>query len=129
MNINTIYIAIHKVYDNTNIFFTTKQEASEYINSRPFNTIPIEWRIVKLYEKIPFEADMSMTTNAKIFTNKSTQTEHKFEHLSSHNELHNIISKEKFEYVSLHNELQNIYSKEKNLSISEDYIVSEYEEI
>jgi hypothetical protein len=89
MDLTCIYVAIHSSYENTNKFFFTQEKACEYINSRPCDTNPIEWRIVQLYEGIQFEADMCMTHSTKIPNNKSTQTEEKDQKYISLSELQN----------------------------------------
>lgn len=60
----TIYIVIHKTFENTNVFYTKKEDALDYIN----NVIPIKypdepkelWNICEIVEGQEFGGDLKI---------------------------------------------------------------------
>jgi hypothetical protein len=59
----TIYIVIHNTFENTNVFFTKKEDAIHYINTiipTKYADEPKEvWRIREIIEGEEFGADMA----------------------------------------------------------------------
>ncbi len=58
----TIYIVYHKTFENTNVFFTTKEKALQYIEKVALVKYPEEeitdWNIRELEEGCEFDAQM-----------------------------------------------------------------------
>ncbi len=59
----TIYVVIHNTFENTNVFFTKKEDAVEYINTVIPTKYPDEpkevWRIREIVEGQEFGGDMA----------------------------------------------------------------------